>query len=281
MILVDFEKLLANCLKFADDNPLFAPVKYSLLSGGKRIRARLVYAMANEYDVAEQKINSAALAVESLHAYSLIHDDLPAMDNDDYRRGKASCHCAFGEDLAILAGDYLNSFAFELLSDNFYLTDLIKIKQIKILSRAGRLMVCGQSIDMSATGKKLTLPELESLHWQKTGALINACFHLSAIASEKHDYDEQLIQIIGEILGVVYQIQDDLLDVTKTSQQLGKTSGKDQKLGKNSYLNFYSIDQLTDLLIEKQQLLQQKIQYLPQKGRCLQAILQAIFDRNS
>lgn len=219
---------------------LHQAMRYSALNGGKRIRPLLVYASGQALNADAQALNVAACAIECLHAYSLIHDDLPAMDNDDLRRGQPSCHKAFGEAEAILAGDALQALAFQLLAqaDMGTTSAAVRLQMIELLARAAgsRGMVGGQSLDLGAVGKQLDIAELEDMHIHKTGALIRAAVLLGALSSNQLDRSRQrALDHYGKCVGLAFQVQDDILDVTSSTEQLGKQSGADTARNKPTY----------------------------------------------
>ena len=218
-------------------------MRYAALGGGKRLRAALVYAAAEDFAVPPDAADAAACALEALHAYSLIHDDLPAMDDDNLRRGRPSTHKAFDEATAILAGDALNTLAFALLAAS-PLPPAAQVAQIRVLADAAgwRGMVGGQMRDIAATGKRLTPEELQAVHHGKTGALIRAALHCGAIPAACYDKHRPTLDTLGTALGIAYQIADDILDVTADSATLGKTAGKDATRGKNTYPALLGLD---------------------------------------
>jgi len=220
--------------------PLGEAMHYSLMSGGKRIRPLLVYATCESLGGDLAQADGAAMAVELIHAYSLIHDDLPAMDNDDLRRGQPTCHRVFGEALAILAGNSLQSLAFKVLIDEVCnppqsQTRLAMLSTLAQAAGAAGLQG-GQAIDLAAVGKTLSQTELQQMHRHKTGALIEASVHLGALASG-NAIGETLdaLQRYAQAIGLAFQVQDDILDVESDTQTLGKTQGKDQCLNKPSF----------------------------------------------
>ena len=236
------EIVLAACLPPAGER-LADAMRYATLGGGKRLRAALVYATADDFAVPLDAVDAAACALEALHAYSLIHDDLPAMDDDDLRRGRPSTHKAFDEATAILAGDALNTLAFQLLATS-PLPPAAQIAQIRILADAAgwRGMVGGQMRDIIATGSRLTLDELQAVHAGKTGALIRAALHCGAIPATSYGEHRTALDVLGTALGIAYQIADDILDATADSVTLGKTAGKDVAQGKNTYPALLGLD---------------------------------------
>ncbi len=218
-------------------------MRYSTLNRGKRLRAALVYACGEDFGCAPATLDNAACAVECLHAYSLIHDDLPAMDDADLRRGKPSCHKAFDEATAILAGDALNTLAFSLLAAT-PLSEKIGLAQIRHLSAAAGWagMVGGQSRDMAASHQELTLGAVREIHRDKTGALLEACLHLGALPGTAYPQHRRTLKELGEEIGIAYQIIDDMLDVTADTKTLGKPSGKDAIQAKNTYLSHLGLN---------------------------------------
>lgn len=263
------ENYLNRFLSFADSNTeltewteLLEAIRYSVLNGGKRIRPLLVYVFGEALGAKTHELDVPAAAIELIHCYSLIHDDLPAMDNDDLRRGKPSCHKAFSEATAILAGDALQSLAFELLSDerrNSSFTSAQQIKMIQILAKASGIMgmVGGQSLDISLSNKQfsnkhisnkqvsnkhilqnptMTLDLLKTLHQKKTAALIQASVQLAALVSGcQNTKILALLQNYAENLGLAFQVQDDILDVEGSAEILGKNIGQDAALQKFTF----------------------------------------------
>lgn len=225
---------------------LLAAMRYSTLNGGKRIRALLVYAVGLSIGADLDMLDRPAMAIELIHAFSLIHDDLPAMDNDDLRRGKPTCHIAFDEATAILAGDALQTLAFEILSEpHADLSPKAQCAMIHTLTRATgyRGMAGGQCIDIESCGKKLDLPTLKTMHHLKTGRLIEASVQLGYLASglQKGPTQDEL-DAFARLFGLAYQIQDDILDVTQETQTLGKTAQKDLIQNKPTYPSIMGIE---------------------------------------
>lgn len=218
---------------------LHAAMRYSVLGGGKRLRPTLVYGAGLALGLGADALDDAAVAVEVIHAYSLIHDDLPAMDDDDLRRGKPTCHRAFGEAQAILAGDALQALAFEVLAKASAITPSAQLQMLRLLAQAcgSRGMAGGQAIDLAAVGQTLSLPELELMHRYKTGALIRASVLLGALAAGADPDDPRYtaLECYGREIGLAFQIQDDLLDVLGDTAIIGKPQGSDQARGKPTY----------------------------------------------
>lgn len=219
--------------------PLRDAMKYGLLLGGKRVRPFLVYATGTMLGANEQSLDYAAAAIEAIHAYSLIHDDLPAMDNDDLRRGHPTCHIAFDEATAILAGDALQSFAFDILTQTPHISVEQKLALVQILARASGVqgMCLGQSLDLISEHKQISLEELEIIHRNKTGALLTAALKLGFICSP-YFADKSLEQSLmhyAEAIGLAFQVQDDILDIEGNREEIGKPVGSDLTLDKSTY----------------------------------------------
>ncbi len=236
------DEAMAHWLPGAETHPrrLHAAMRYAGLSGGKRLRPALVYATGDTLAVERRKLDGIACAIELIHAYSLIHDDLPAMDDDDLRRGKPTCHRAFDEATAILAGDALQALSFYILAHDPAITVEagIRLRMIEALALAcgSRGMAGGQAIDLASVGRVLDVAELEDMHIHKTGALIRASVLLSAL-SDPGISAARLEQLdhYGKCVGLAFQIRDDILDVEGDTQTIGKTSGADIALGKPTY----------------------------------------------
>lgn len=219
---------------------LHEAMRYSALGGGKRVRPVLVYGAGQALGVAPERLDGPACAVELIHVYSLIHDDLPAMDNDDLRRGKPTCHKAFDEAMAILAGDAMQALAFQILSmDPDMLDDPARrLRMMETLARAAgsRGMAGGQAIDLGSVGKQLDIAQLEDMHVHKTGALIRASVLLGALsAPEVNEARLENLDRFAKCVGLAFQIRDDILDVEGDTATLGKTQGADQALNKPTY----------------------------------------------
>ncbi|MEY4211153.1 MAG: hypothetical protein RLZ92_1534 [Pseudomonadota bacterium] len=219
---------------------LHQAMRYTVLDGGKRTRPLLTYATGKALGLNEEVLDAQACAVEFIHVYSLIHDDLPAMDNDDLRRGKPTCHKAFDEATAILAGDALQALAFEVLANDpsIKVDAIARLKMISTLTRASgsQGMVGGQAIDLASVGTQLSLPELENMHIHKTGALIRASVNLAALS--KPDLDPNVAKQLdhyAKCIGLSFQVKDDILDIESDTATLGKTQGKDTDNDKPTY----------------------------------------------
>jgi len=219
-----------------NDPSLHNAMGYGLLLGGKRVRPFLVYAVGEMLGAKAEMLDHAAGSVEAIHAYSLIHDDLPAMDDDALRRGQATCHIEFNEATAILAGDALQTMAFELLADSPG-TPHQQIKMIKVLAKAsGYQGMCGgQALDIAATDQAISLEQLEKIHRHKTGALIEAAVQLGAIAANANEQQHRALLTFAKNIGLAFQVHDDILDIISDTETLGKPQGSDEAANKSTY----------------------------------------------
>jgi farnesyl diphosphate synthase len=243
------EQALEQRLPGADIHPcqLHQAMRYAVLGGGKRIRPILVYAAGKAVGEKPAILDGPACAVEFIHAFSLIHDDLPAMDNDELRHGKPTCHKAFGEAIALLAGDALQALAFHVLAQDPTMTQqpVLRLRLVATLAQAAgsRGMAGGQAIDLDAVGKELTLAELENMHIHKTGALIRASVLMGALSQEALPAASlQQLDHYGKCIGLAFQIRDDILDVIADTRTLGKTQGADALLNKPTYPALLGLD---------------------------------------
>lgn len=224
---------------------LHRAMRYSTLDGGKRVRAVLVYMTGQVFDVPLQRLDGPACAVEMIHAYSLIHDDLPAMDNDDLRRGRPTCHKAFDDATAILAGDGLQALAFEVLARDLAMEASAeqRLKMVVELAHAAAGMVGGQAIDIEAVGHRLTLEALQHMHRCKTGALLRASIRLGALAHPGlTNHEQNRLDTYADAIGLAFQIRDDILDVEADTQTLGKPQGSDEARNKPTYTSLLGLE---------------------------------------
>lgn len=223
-------------------------MRYSLFAGGKRIRPILAIAAAEALGGKTQGLLPVAAALELIHTYSLIHDDLPAMDNDDLRRGRPTCHKVYGEAIAILAGDGLLTLAFEVLSDPKRLKAVDAATMVSIIREIGSAsgvfgMVGGQVVDIQSEGREIDFPTLEYIHTHKTGALIRASIRTGALAAGAGKEQRDAMTRYAEQVGLAFQIADDILDITATEEELGKDIGSDLKKGKKTFPSFLGLDE--------------------------------------
>lgn len=242
------EAALERRLPAADTPPrhLHAAMRYSVLGDGKRIRPLLVYLTGACLDVKPEALDAPAVAVELIHAYSLIHDDLPAMDDDDLRRGRPTCHRAYDEATAILAGDALQALAFEILARDEvgHVPVERRVAMIGVLAEAAgsRGMAGGQALDLAAVGGTLSLAELENIHLRKTGALIRAAVRLGALSAPQTEPGVGAgLDRYAECIGLAFQVQDDILDVEGSTETLGKPQGSDLARNKPTYPNLLGL----------------------------------------
>lgn len=218
-------------------------MKYSALAGGKRFRPILTYTVASLYDVAIEKVDSCACAIELIHIYSLIHDDLPAMDDDDIRHNQPTSHKVFGEAQAILSGDGLQALAFQVICNDSLLHDETKVKLLSLLSESSYKMAEGQSIDLSIVSQKVDIDLLNEMHQKKTGALLSCAINFGAILNDTSDNDLSVLEVFSNKIGLAYQVQDDVLDVTTSDDILGKRQNSDSTKNKPSYPSIIGIDE--------------------------------------
>ncbi len=222
---------------------LIEAMRYSVLGGGKRMRPLLAYAAAGAVGKINETTDDFASALECMHVYSLIHDDLPAMDDDALRRGKPTCHIAFDEATAILAGDALHTLAIETIATSSHVPPDAKLAAIQELARSAGAsgMVLGQSIDLESMDRALTIEQLEVMHVHKTGALIEASVVLGAISANASKNQIESLRQYAKAIGLAFQVQDDIIDVTSDTQTLGKTQGADQRLNKPTYVSLMGL----------------------------------------
>lgn len=264
---------------------LKAAMEYALLMGGKRMRPLLVYTTGEMLGVDKSDLDVAALALECIHAYSLVHDDLPAMDDDELRRGHPTCHIAFSEAIAILAGDALQTLAFDILANGSLSEEANKVRLdlIRTLSYAsGYQGMCGgQAMDLAATDKVISQQQLESLHLKKTGALLLAAVKMACqLAPELSVNSAQALEIYAQNIGLAFQVQDDILDVVGDSQTLGKPQGSDQAHNKSTYPAMLGLQGARDYLQELHHRALQALLTLPYNTRVLQSLADYIIQRN-
>jgi farnesyl diphosphate synthase len=259
-------------------------MRYSVIGGGgKRIRPAMVYVAGEAMGVDQNILDTPACAVEIIHTYSLIHDDLPAMDDDDLRRGQPTCHKAFDEATAILAGDALQAHAFEILAaSTLQVDDTRRLEMIRLLATASGSdgMAGGQAIDLAAVGSKLTLDQLEAMHRLKTGALIRASILLGAMCSPAVTKDElAMLGRYADCIGLSFQIQDDILDVIGDTATLGKPRGSDEKMQKPTYPSILGLEASRKLALEQHQQALSHIEALGERANTLRQLSTYIVER--
>lgn len=279
------ESVLAKHLPSADVAPtrLHEAMRYAVLGGGKRVRPLLAFAAGELTGADRSRVEIAASSVELIHAYSLVHDDLPCMDDDELRRGKPTCHVQFDEATALLVGDALQTLAFQLLSE-FRLADdpLRQVEMIKTLAVAtgSRGMAGGQAIDLESVGQALTLPELEFMHILKTGALIRASILLGALCGQNLEQDElHQLDHFAKCIGLAFQVVDDVLDADSNTATLGKTAGKDAENNKPTYVSLMGLDAARRLADELRRDASDALQAFGERALRLQQLADFIVSR--
>ena len=230
-----------------DPSRLYQAIRWSLFGEGKRFRPALVIAAGRVFGASDEELLRTAAAVEMIHTYSLIHDDLPAMDDDDLRRGRATAHKKFDEATAILAGDALQAMAFEAIACAELLSEKVRLKLIAELAVAAGQMVAGQQLDLEAEGMSVDVTKIERIHKGKTGALIGFAVRAGGIIAGVDDEELNILREFGDKLGLLFQITDDILDVTATSEALGKTAGKDLASRKATYPDALGLEEAIKL----------------------------------
>lgn len=271
----------------AEDVPptrLHAAVRWSLFAGGKRVRPALVIASGRTFGADDEKLLTTAAASELIHTYSLVHDDLPSMDNDDLRRGRATCHKRFNEATAILAGDVMQTLAFSSIAGDESLTSKLRVRLISRIADASgtpRGMVSGQQLDLDAEGATITLANLENIHRQKTGALITASATAGAMIGGASDEEIAIIEEYARELGLLFQLTDDILDVTQATDTLGKTAGKDAATEKATYPSLVGIEETRRLAEEFRTRATEALDRMNRDTALLRGLLEMVANRKS
>jgi len=261
-----------------------AAIRWSVFAGGKRFRPILLLAVGETFGAAREQLSATACALELIHTYSLIHDDLPSMDNDDLRRGRATCHVRFGEANAILAGDALQTLAFKLVAEDETLSAENRVRLIGEIARASGTpggMVAGQGCDLEAESREVSAGELELIHRLKTGALILAAARCGAIIAGALEAELAAVTEYAAQLGLLFQITDDLLDVTATAETLGKTPGKDQRAQKATYPALYGVEATRKHLLNAHQSACAALENIARPTQLLHDIADFIMERQA
>ena len=284
------QRLDASLQDLINDLPDAAPrlkesMLYALTNGGKRMRPLLVHLVGNMLDIPDNDQRAISMAIECIHAYSLVHDDLPAMDDDDLRRGNPTCHIAFDEATAILAGDALQTQAFSIVAEHpmSAFANHRRAQLVAVLARAaGYSGMCGgPAIDLAATGKQITLAELQHLHQLKTGALLTACVEMVCLITDQLDSNhQQLLCRFANRIGLAFQVQDDILDVTASTETLGKPKGSDEARGKNTFPSLLGLDGARQELAKLHQEALQALDGLPYNTEYLVAFTDLMVSRS-
>lgn len=264
---------------------LIDAMQYAVLLGGKRVRPFLVYAVGNMLDAADADLDAPAAAIECIHAYSLVHDDLPAMDDDALRRGKATCHIAFDEATAILAGDALQAFAFELLAGHEFaqVSAAQQLAMVRSLAAAsGQAGMCGgQALDLAATEAHIDRAQLETIHRYKTGALIEAAVELGILCAPSASADtREALLTWAQIIGLAFQVQDDILDEIGETETLGKPQGSDRAQHKSTYPALMGMAQAQALLRQLHEKALQGLRAIPYNTQLLEDFTDFLITRD-
>jgi len=279
------EAALDSMLPTADHAPagLHSAMRYAALGGGKRVRPLLAYAAGELVSGDLKQVDVVACAVELIHAYSLVHDDMPCMDDDRLRRGRPTVHVEFDEATALLVGDALQSLAFQALSGRELADDpgrQLQMVEILACAAGSRGMAGGQAIDLESVGRQLSEPELEFMHVRKTGALIRASVQLGALSAQTGSIDMDALDRFAKVAGLGFQVVDDLLDAESSTATLGKTAGKDASDNKPTYVSLLGVARARDLAAELHQEALRSLEQLPHGGARLGDIAGFIFHRD-
>ncbi|HMU33818.1 MAG TPA: polyprenyl synthetase family protein [Pyrinomonadaceae bacterium] len=282
----EVEAVLDQLLPKASDEPkwLHEAMRWSTFAGGKRFRPLLVFAVGAMFDVPKTRIERTAAAVEMIHTFSLIHDDLPAMDDDDLRRGLPTCHIKFDEATAILAGDALLALAFKAIADDESLETDTRLQLISELAEATGTpqgMVAGQQLDILSENKEIDGADLEAIHLHKTGALIRFSARSAAIAAKASEADLAAVTEFATGLGLLFQITDDLLDATQSTDVLGKTAGKDEERRKSTYVSLYGIERANELARETKDAAVASLSHFADRAEMLRQIAESTLSRTA
>lgn len=275
----EFEEYLQSTLQKDIPSKTREAMNYSLMNGGKRVRPMILFALLQDAGVDPHSGFSCAGAIEMIHTYSLIHDDLPCMDDDDLRRGHPTCHKAFSEAIAVLAGDALLTKAFEIVLESDA-SDLQKVKLVKSLSECAGIngMILGQDLDMQTENHPLTsFDELKRIEIYKTGMLLSLPMRCACILSQQEEHIEAWSQI-GILLGIQFQIQDDILDKTQTSEVLGKSTS-DEKNDKATAISLLGLQKASKIVLDLEQKIKDQLNQIPGDHDCFQQILNYLIQR--
>jgi geranylgeranyl diphosphate synthase, type II len=259
-------------------------MRYSVFAGGKRVRPILVLASGESLGGDRDALLHLGAAIEMMHTYSLIHDDLPALDNDDLRRGNPTCHKVFGEAIAILAGDSLMTRCYQILAELPGIQDAVRIRIIsEIAAATGTVngMIGGQVVDLESEGKPISSDILEYIHKSKTGALLTACVRCGALGARANPEELQSLSDFGRKIGLVFQIVDDILDITSTSETLGKTAGKDEKVKKATFPALYGIEASRKMAVDLAGSALNDIRNFGERANALRNIAQFVVSRTA
>ena len=277
------DKFLINYLNKQERSLLINPMKYGVISGGKKIRSTVILSAGKIFNVDQKKLINICAAVECIHSYSLIHDDLPCMDDDLIRRGKASTHIKFGEASAVLAGNSLLTLAFEIIADkNYFINPNSKNEIIKSLAFcSGHTGIAGgQELDLKFENKKRSLNQIINMQEKKTGKLFSFCLFAVGVVSKQNKKEIKNLTHIGEQIGLLFQLADDFLDIKGSNRSLGKSTKKDRKKGKSTLVNLIGYEKAYMYALNLKKKILLKLEKHGKKARDLNETIEFILDRN-
>ena len=277
------DKFLINYLKKQDSSLLINPMKYGVLSGGKKIRSTVILSAGKIFDLDQNKLINVCASVECIHSYSLIHDDLPCMDNDLIRRGKPSTHVKFGEASAVLAGNSLLTLAFEIIADkNYHINPNSKNEIIKSLAFcSGHTGIAGgQELDLKFENKKKFLNQIITMQKKKTGKLFSFCLYAVGVLAKKNDKEKKFLSTLGEEIGLLFQLADDFLDIKGSKKLVGKPIKKDNKKGKSTLINLMGYKKATNYANNLKKKILLKLKKHGKKAKDLTNTIEFILGRN-
>ena len=277
------DKFLINYLKKQDRSLLINPMKYGIISGGKKIRSTIIFSAGKIFNLDQKKLINICASVECIHSYSLIHDDLPCMDDDSIRRGKPSTHIKFGEASAVLAGNSLLTLAFEIIADkNYYITPKSKNEIIKSLAFcSGHTGIAGgQELDLKFENKKKNLNQIITMQKKKTGKLFSFCFYAVGVLAKRSNKEKKFLSTLGEEIGLLFQLADDFLDVKGSKKLVGKPIKKDNKKGKSTLINLIGYEKANIYANNLKKKILLKLKKHGKKAKDLSDIIEFILGRN-
>ncbi len=277
------DKFLINYLNKQERSLLINPMKYGVISGGKKIRSTVILSAGKIFNVDQKKLINICAAVECIHSYSLIHDDLPCMDDDLIRRGKASTHIKFGEASAVLAGNSLLTLAFEIIADkNYFINPNSKNEIIKSLAFcSGHTGIAGgQELDLKFENKKKNIKQIIAMQKKKTGKLFNFCLYAVAVLAKKSNKQKKFLSILGEEIGLLFQFADDFLDVKGSKKLVGKPIKKDNKKGKSTLINLMGYEKAHNYANNLKKKILLKLRKHGKKAKDLSDTIEFILGRN-
>ena len=281
----EFEAFLQRQCRLLKRSEVSEAMEYSLMGKGKRLRPQLLFAVAEGYGLSAQAGFMAAGALEMMHTYSLIHDDLPAMDNDEYRRGRKTTHVVYGEAMAILAGDALLNYAFETAASAFVLDEgnpAIGKAFMILASKAGVYgMIGGQVVDVESEGKEIDADTLKFIHIHKTSALLESAMLIGAVLAGASEQQQRTVELAARELGLAFQIRDDILDVTGNTDELGKPVGSDEKNHKNTYVALEGLEKAKEDVKRYSESAIDRLKSLPVRNEFLYELIEELIDRRS